>query len=94
MRRRSQVVGSFTLIELLVVIAIIGILAGLLLAAAGGVRGQAARSQAKTEIAALDGALTRFFTDQGFYPGSTGVLPPPRSVRATTSRARRFFLAT
>lgn len=75
MKFNQRAPRSFTLIELLVVIAIVGLLAGLLLAAAGGVRGQAARSQAKTEIAALDGALTRFFTDQGFYPGSTGVLP-------------------
>ena len=71
MRFRLQRACSFTLIELLVVIAIIGLLAGLLLAAAGGVRNQAARSQAKTDIAALEVGLTRYQLDFGAYPTPT-----------------------
>lgn len=66
---------SFTLIELMMVVAIIGLLAGILLAAAGGVRNQAARSQAKTEIAALETALGRFQLDNGYYPDSTSANP-------------------
>lgn len=67
--------GSFTLIELMVVVSLIGLLAGILLAAAGGVRNQAARNQAKTEIAALEASLSRFQMDNGFFPGHTTAIP-------------------
>ena len=66
---------AFTLVELLVVIAVIALLAGLILGAAGGVRGQAARNQAKAEIAGLEAALARFQTENGFFPGATQANP-------------------
>lgn len=68
MKFKDQAPRSFTLVELMVVVAVIGLLAGILLAAAGGVRNQAARSQAKAEIAALESALTRYQMDFGGFP--------------------------
>lgn len=75
MNPKNQAPGSFTLIELMVVVSIIGLLAGILLAAAGGVRSQAARSQAKAEIAALEAALVRYQLDFGIFPHSTNANP-------------------
>jgi len=75
--------GAFTLVELMVVVVVIGLLAGIILAAAGGVRNQAARSQAKVEIAALDAALGRFQNDTGTYPDSTTA--DPATVQAPSN---------
>jgi general secretion pathway protein G len=59
---------GFTLIELLVVIAIIGILASLVLAAAGSVQKKGARSRAESEIAAVAAALESYKADNEDYP--------------------------
>lgn len=73
MELKKQEVRSFTLIELMVVVAIIGLLAGILLAAAGGVRNQAARSQAKAEVAAIEAGLARYQMEFGDYPIATNI---------------------
>lgn len=87
-RGNCRGIGAFTLVELLVVIAVIGLLAGLILAAAAGVRGQAARSQAKTDIGALEAALVRFQLDNGFFPHATSADPtqvgPPSGYLAAS----------
>ena len=75
MKIRMRKADSFTLVELMVVVVVIGLLAGIILAAAGGVRNQAARSQAKVEIAALEGALGRFQADTGSFPDATTADP-------------------
>ena len=87
MRFRLQRACSFTLIELMVVMAIVGLLAGILLAAAGGVRNQAARSQAKTEIAALETALRRFQMDNGDFPHATNANPARNNQSPNTYQA-------
>ena len=75
MKHRLKKACSFTLIELMVVVSLIGLLAGILLAAVAGVRSQAARSQAKAQVAALEAALSRFQTENGFFPSSTSANP-------------------
>jgi len=82
---RLRLIRSFTLIELMVVVAIIGLLAGILLAAAGGVRNQAARSQAKAEIAALEAALVRYQSDFGIFPHSTNANPTQSNQNPSTT---------
>ena len=62
---------GFTLIELLVVITVIGILAGLVLQAAGYAQKKGARSRAEAEIAALSAALENYKSDNGDYPKLT-----------------------
>lgn len=59
---------AFTLVEILGVVAIIGIVAGIVLAAAGGVQKKAARDQAKAEIKTIVLALERYRAANGFYP--------------------------
>ena len=69
---------AFTLVELLGVIAIIGILAGLTLGGAGAIRRHGATSQAKAEIAALQAACERYYSDNSAYPRNpTNCLPTP-----------------
>lgn len=65
--------GAFTLVELMVVVAVIGIVAGIVLAAAGGVQKKAARDQAKAEIQSFAVALEKFRSDFGAYPGATNL---------------------
>jgi len=66
-----RTMAAFTLIELLAVITIIGILAGLTLGAAGAVRRHGATSTAKAEVAALQAACDRYYTDNNAYPIGT-----------------------
>ena len=63
---------GFTLIELLVVVAVIGVVAGFVLAAAGGVQKKAAQDQAKAEIKMISVALENFKGSTGAYPTNTG----------------------
>ncbi len=59
---------AFTLIELLVTITVIALLAGLTLAAVGGVNQKATRDKAKAEIAAISNALEQFKSVRDDYP--------------------------
>jgi type II secretion system protein G len=64
----SRPSNGFTLIELLVVVTIIGILAGLVIAAIGGVQKTTARARAETEVAALSRAIMDYHRDFAEYP--------------------------
>jgi general secretion pathway protein G len=64
--------NGFTLVELMVVVAVIGVLAGIVLAAAGGVQKKAARDQTKAEIKTICVALENFKASTGAYPTNTG----------------------
>ena len=59
---------AFTLVELMIVVAVIGIIAGIVLAAAGGVQKKAARDQTKAEIKTIVVALERYRAAVGAYP--------------------------
>jgi len=59
---------AFTLVELMVVVAVIGLIAGIVLSAAGGVQKKAARDQTKAEIKSIFVALERYRAANGGYP--------------------------
>jgi general secretion pathway protein G len=61
---------AFTLIELLVTITVIAILAGITLAAMGGVNQKATRDKTKAEIAAISNALEQYKSVNDSYPSS------------------------
>jgi general secretion pathway protein G len=72
--------AAFTLIELLVVVAIIAILAGITLAAMGGVNRKTTRDRTKTEIAVIANALESYRSENGQYPPSGPSNTIPRAA--------------
>lgn len=69
MRGRKGVVSKgFSLIEILVVISLIALLAGLLVAAAEGLRGGTERRRAEAEMAVITSALEQYRAHFGDYP--------------------------
>jgi prepilin-type N-terminal cleavage/methylation domain-containing protein len=62
--------AAFTLIELLVVITIISILAGLTLAAMGGIQKRGARAKAESDIQALSAAIEEYRREYGSFPAT------------------------
>ena len=62
------IVDAFTLIELLVVIAIIAILAAMLLPVLSVAAKSAKKTEAKTEIANIDNAITAYESDYSRFP--------------------------
>ena len=69
-RIQKAVRSGFTLVELMVVVAVIGIIAGIVAAAAGAVQKKAARDQTLAEIKSMIVALERFKADRLAYPTS------------------------
>jgi general secretion pathway protein G len=64
---------AFSLVEIMVVVAVIGVIAGMVLAAAGGAQKKAARGQAQAQIKTMTVALERYRSDQGAYPEALAV---------------------
>ncbi|MCX6964887.1 MAG: type II secretion system protein GspG [Verrucomicrobia bacterium] len=83
---------AFTLIELLVTITVIALLAGLTLAAMGGVNQKTTSDKAKAEIAAISNALEQYKSINDTYPtaGGNGTVPFASSGNATI---QPFFVA-
>ena len=83
---------AFTLIELLVTITVIALLAGLTLAAMGGVNQKTTRDKTKAEIAAISNALEQYKSINDTYPtaGGNGTVPFASSGNATI---QPFFIA-
>ncbi len=61
---------GFTLIEIMVVVVIIGLLAAVILPNVFGNVGKAQRTKAKSDIQALEGALTMYKLDNFKYPST------------------------
>jgi general secretion pathway protein G len=83
--------SGFTLIELLVTITVIALLAGLTLAAVGGVNQKSYRDKAKAEIAAICNALEQYKSVNDSYPaaGAGGFVP----FAETGETIRPFYIA-
>jgi type II secretory pathway pseudopilin PulG len=81
------------LIELLVVITIIGILAGLTLAAMGGIQQRGARAKAESEIQALSAAIEEYRRDFGSFPPtpSNTLYAELTTDGATTNTTKVYF---
>jgi len=84
---------GFTLIELLIVIVVLGILAGVVIFALGGVTGQSAIAACKADGATVSTALAAFNTDN---PGVTAtpalMLPDPTTGKAVIGETGGPFL--
>jgi len=71
--------SGFTLIELLIVIVVLGILAGVVIFALGGVTGQSAVAACKSDGATISTALAAYNTDNSglIAADTTYLLPSP-----------------
>ena len=81
-------VKAFTLIELLTVIAIIGILAGIIIPAAGGVKTSANKAKTKAMFSQWSLAMDLFKSDYGYYPaiGTNNKVVPTSFFGALTGK--------
>lgn len=79
---------GFTLIELLTVIAIIGILAGIIIPAATGVRDSAKKAKSKVQFSQWATAMGVFKQEYGYYPNimTTGKVNSEKLAGALTGR--------
>ena len=82
---------AFTLTELLITITVIAILAGITLAAMGGVNQKATRDKAKAEIAAISNALEQYKSVNDSYPAAGGNNTVPFGTNGATIRP--FYIA-
>ncbi len=80
--------AGFTLIELLVVVAVIAVLAGITLAAMGGVNQKTARDRTKAEIVAMANALQAYHSQHGEYPPAAGGLVPYEQIQGYLATER------
>ena len=91
-RSRSKGQSGFTLIELLVVIAILGVLAGVVVFAVGGVSGTAKSKACQTEKKTTETAIEAYKADNaGSQPATLGLLAP---TYLKTSPAANFTYTT
>ena len=72
MEDKNLVERGFTLIELLVVIAILGILAGVVVFAVGGITDRGKNSACKSEVSTVQTAVEALYAKTGAYPAGTG----------------------
>ena len=83
--------SAFTLIELLVTITVIAILAGITLAAMGGVNQKATRDKTKAEVTAISNALEQYKSVNDTYPAAGGNSTVPFADDGATIRP--FYIA-
>ena len=67
---------GFTLIELLIVIVILGILAGIVVFAVGGVTDRGKKSACKADVASVQTAAEAFYAKNSAYPGTITAMVP------------------
>ncbi len=72
LKDKNLVEQGFTLIELLVVIAILGILAGVVVFAVGGITDRGKTSACMTEVRTVRTALEATYAKTGAYPAAAG----------------------
>jgi prepilin-type N-terminal cleavage/methylation domain-containing protein len=68
MIERARQEEGFTLIELMIVIVILGILAGIVLFAVGGITDRGTTAACKTDVSTVQTAVEAFYAKHGNYP--------------------------
>jgi prepilin-type N-terminal cleavage/methylation domain-containing protein len=68
MIERARQEEGFTLIELMIVIVILGVLAGIVLFAVGGITDRGTKAACKTDVSTVQTAVEAFYAKHGTYP--------------------------
>src|SRR6478752_1705833 len=98
MIKRAGEEGGFTLIELMIVIVILGILAGIVVFAVGGITDRGTSAACKTDVSTIETGVEAYYAKTGGYPadlvpsltdpaGQTQFLKWDSSFTGTTSAA-------
>jgi len=75
-RKAREDESGFTLIELLIVIVILGILAGIVVFAVGGITDRGQTSACQTTVKTVDTAVEAYYAQNGTYPATVAALVP------------------
>src|SRR5882724_341607 len=75
MRKRHSGEAGFTLVELLVVIVILGVLAGIVVFAVGGITNNSTKSACSSDVATAQAAEDAYFANNNAYLPITGTAP-------------------
>ena len=67
---------GFTLIELLIVIVILGVLAGIVVFAVGGVTNRGATAACKSDVTSVATAAEAYYAQNGTYPATIAAMVP------------------
>jgi general secretion pathway protein G len=70
MIERARQEEGFTLIELMIVIVILGVLAGIVLFAVGGITDRGTSAACKTDVSTVQTAVEAYFAKVGQYPNN------------------------
>jgi prepilin-type N-terminal cleavage/methylation domain-containing protein len=68
MLERARNEEGFTLIELMIVIVILGVLAGIVLFAVGGITDRGTSAACKTDVSTIQTGVEAYFAKNGVYP--------------------------
>jgi prepilin-type N-terminal cleavage/methylation domain-containing protein len=93
MRRHRDREGGFTLVELLVVIVILGVLAGIVVFAVGGVSQKSKASACNTDIDSVQTAEEVYFTQNGAYTASIPALVTAKLLRAVPLTTNGYVIS-
>jgi type IV pilus assembly protein PilA len=75
MRRHHDGEGGFTLVELLVVIVILGVLAGIVVFAVGGVNQKSKAAACNSDVATVQAAEEAYYAQNNVYVAISGTAP-------------------
>jgi general secretion pathway protein G len=70
MIERARQEEGFTLIELMIVIVILGVLAGIVLFAVGGITDRGTSAACKTDVSTIETGVEAYFAKTGVYPSN------------------------
>ena len=74
MIKRAREEGGFTLIELMIVIVILGILAGIVLFAVGGITDRGTKAACKTDLSTIQTGVEAYYAKNGAYVDMAGLV--------------------
>jgi prepilin-type N-terminal cleavage/methylation domain-containing protein len=82
---KEQPEGGFTLIELLIVIVILGVLAGIVVFAVGGINDSSKKSACKSDVKNVETAQEAYWANHKAYAGDVGALVTDKLLREAPS---------